>query len=338
MASSFCSGEDPFAVLGIDESATDKKVQSAFRHLALRCHPDRHPKDPLAKTRFLRLSRAKEALLDPARRSTAEAQRRSRCQGQPAQKQTPGPGGVNYRSAAEKKQQPRDGGKERRRKAEAAALLRKKEAEAKEAKRQRAEETAKAKRKSDSLFAQKQEEMWKRAAASEQKKADLFEAFMRKKNAQAATQEPAHPPVLHALVTRFASSKEATLFVRGPPLGDAERSELWKAATEHGLSIVEEDGGFHLNRASRAYEDRDDSPWEPAGGTRADNKSKRIRKRASKASASDGASERHRKAIERLQIRRQNGEGPAPPTPQGSWFVRDEKAESYAKDIDRFGF
>ena len=54
------------ALLGVACGASKAAVESAFRRRALRCHPDRHPKDALAKTRFLRLSRAKELLLAQA--------------------------------------------------------------------------------------------------------------------------------------------------------------------------------------------------------------------------------------------------------------------------------
>lgn len=64
--------EDPFEVLELDERASQKDVESAFRRKSLACHPDRHPNDPTARVRFDRLSRAKESLLDPEGRKAAE--------------------------------------------------------------------------------------------------------------------------------------------------------------------------------------------------------------------------------------------------------------------------
>lgn len=62
-------------MLDVGPDATEREVQSAFRQQALLCHPDRHPGDLLARGRFERLTRAKEALLDPAERARAEGSR-----------------------------------------------------------------------------------------------------------------------------------------------------------------------------------------------------------------------------------------------------------------------
>ena len=39
-------------MLGIERDATDKQVKQAYRRLALKHHPDKHPNDPDAATRF----------------------------------------------------------------------------------------------------------------------------------------------------------------------------------------------------------------------------------------------------------------------------------------------
>ena len=43
---------DYWQVLGIERDATDKQVKQAYRRLALKHHPDKHPNDPDAATRF----------------------------------------------------------------------------------------------------------------------------------------------------------------------------------------------------------------------------------------------------------------------------------------------
>eukprot|EP00403_Amphidinium_massartii_P011085 CAMPEP_0178419782 /NCGR_PEP_ID=MMETSP0689_2-20121128/25789_1 /TAXON_ID=160604 /ORGANISM="Amphidinium massartii, Strain CS-259" /LENGTH=295 /DNA_ID=CAMNT_0020041233 /DNA_START=51 /DNA_END=939 /DNA_ORIENTATION=- len=60
---------DVYELLGIRRSATDAQIVTAFRKQSLKCHPDRHPDDPAAAVKFNKLVRAKELLLDPARRA-----------------------------------------------------------------------------------------------------------------------------------------------------------------------------------------------------------------------------------------------------------------------------
>lgn len=59
---------DPYRVLGIERGATPDEIKRAFRHLALRYHPDRNPNDPSAEQRFKEVTRAYELLSDPVRR------------------------------------------------------------------------------------------------------------------------------------------------------------------------------------------------------------------------------------------------------------------------------
>ena len=62
---------DPFSVLGVDRWATNAQVESAFRKASLVVHPDRKPGDPEAGAKFWRLTRAKDAMLDPVMRAEA---------------------------------------------------------------------------------------------------------------------------------------------------------------------------------------------------------------------------------------------------------------------------
>ena len=67
--------EDFFALLGLEPGAEKKDVNSAYRKLSLKVHPDRYKGDnpEWATEQFLRLTRAKEVLLDDKARAAYEA-------------------------------------------------------------------------------------------------------------------------------------------------------------------------------------------------------------------------------------------------------------------------
>ena len=58
-----------YDILGVERSAGDPEIKSAFRSLAKECHPDRCNGDPSAETRFKEVNEAYEALKDPQRRA-----------------------------------------------------------------------------------------------------------------------------------------------------------------------------------------------------------------------------------------------------------------------------
>ena len=60
--------EDPFVVLGVARDASDETVQTAYRRLAQRHHPDRHGGSPAAHAQFLRVRSAYDVLRDPLQR------------------------------------------------------------------------------------------------------------------------------------------------------------------------------------------------------------------------------------------------------------------------------
>ena len=72
--------EDYYAVLGLEPGATPAEVNSAYRKLSLKVHPDRYKGDDpeWATEQFLRLTRAKEVLLDDKARAAYEALRKAR--------------------------------------------------------------------------------------------------------------------------------------------------------------------------------------------------------------------------------------------------------------------
>jgi molecular chaperone DnaJ len=60
---------DPYEVLGVDRSATQDELKSAFRRLAAQHHPDRNPGDEGAHVRFKELNAAYQILSDPQKRA-----------------------------------------------------------------------------------------------------------------------------------------------------------------------------------------------------------------------------------------------------------------------------
>ena len=60
---------DYYKVLGVDRTADEKGLKSAYRKLAMQYHPDRNPGDAEAEARFKEVTEAYEVLRDPQRRA-----------------------------------------------------------------------------------------------------------------------------------------------------------------------------------------------------------------------------------------------------------------------------
>lgn len=60
-------------MLGVPSTVTDAQIRRAFRTLARTAHPDLHPGDPEAESRFKRIARAYETLSNPKRRAQYDA-------------------------------------------------------------------------------------------------------------------------------------------------------------------------------------------------------------------------------------------------------------------------
>ncbi|APR86506.1 Chaperone protein DnaJ [Minicystis rosea] len=60
---------DPYNILGVDRSATQDEIKSAFRRLASQHHPDKNPGDTGAHQRFKEINAAYQILSDPQKRA-----------------------------------------------------------------------------------------------------------------------------------------------------------------------------------------------------------------------------------------------------------------------------
>ena len=60
---------DYYEILGVERDASAADLKSAYRKLALACHPDRNPGDPEAEARFREASEAYGVLCDPEKRA-----------------------------------------------------------------------------------------------------------------------------------------------------------------------------------------------------------------------------------------------------------------------------
>ncbi|HDZ72333.1 MAG TPA: J domain-containing protein [Aurantimonas coralicida] len=65
--------KDPYETLGVARSATSKEIKAAFKKLARKHHPDLHPGDKEAESRFKDLSAANDLLKDPEKRRRFDA-------------------------------------------------------------------------------------------------------------------------------------------------------------------------------------------------------------------------------------------------------------------------
>lgn len=64
---------DPYATLGVKQSASDEEIKAAFKKLARQFHPDLHPDDKEAEARFKQISSAYDLLKDKEKRRRFDA-------------------------------------------------------------------------------------------------------------------------------------------------------------------------------------------------------------------------------------------------------------------------
>jgi curved DNA-binding protein len=60
--------KDYYKILGVDENASQKDIQKAYRKLARKFHPDINPGDEAAEEKFKEINEANEVLSDPEKR------------------------------------------------------------------------------------------------------------------------------------------------------------------------------------------------------------------------------------------------------------------------------
>ena len=65
--------KDPYEILGVSRSASDKEIKIAFKKLARKFHPDLHPDDKEAEARFKDISAANDLLKDKEKRRRFDA-------------------------------------------------------------------------------------------------------------------------------------------------------------------------------------------------------------------------------------------------------------------------
>ena len=61
--------KDYYKTLGVDKSASEKDIKSAFRRMAKKYHPDKNPNNPSAEARFKEVNEAYETLGDTEKRT-----------------------------------------------------------------------------------------------------------------------------------------------------------------------------------------------------------------------------------------------------------------------------
>ncbi|HYA18209.1 MAG TPA: DnaJ domain-containing protein, partial [Bryobacteraceae bacterium] len=64
---------DYYEVLGVDRSASEQELKSAYRKLAMQHHPDRNPGDHTAEEKFKEAAEAYSVLSDPQKRAAYDA-------------------------------------------------------------------------------------------------------------------------------------------------------------------------------------------------------------------------------------------------------------------------
>jgi DnaJ-class molecular chaperone len=68
---------DHYAVLGVQNNASDAEIKKAYRKLAQQHHPDKNPGDKSAEERFKRIAEAYGVLSDPAKKHAYDASTRA---------------------------------------------------------------------------------------------------------------------------------------------------------------------------------------------------------------------------------------------------------------------
>src|SRR6478752_9941421 len=60
---------DPYSVLGVERTASENEIKSAYRKLAMQYHPDQNAGDAAAEEKFKEIGAAYATLSDPQKRA-----------------------------------------------------------------------------------------------------------------------------------------------------------------------------------------------------------------------------------------------------------------------------
>lgn len=60
---------NPYKILGVEKSASEKELKSAYRKLAMKYHPDKNPDDEAASNKFKEINAAYDVLKDPQKKA-----------------------------------------------------------------------------------------------------------------------------------------------------------------------------------------------------------------------------------------------------------------------------
>eukprot|EP00929_Paragymnodinium_shiwhaense_P050955 TRINITY_DN25651_c0_g1_i2.p1 TRINITY_DN25651_c0_g1~~TRINITY_DN25651_c0_g1_i2.p1 ORF type:complete len:343 (-),score=92.36 TRINITY_DN25651_c0_g1_i2:74-1102(-) len=316
---------DPYAVLGLVRGSallSQRVVESAFRKRALRCHPDRHPGDPLAKARFHRLSVAKESLLKQLRQKGAAAdgcssKRSASTQTSRSSAPPHSARGAAATAAAQARAEAAAEKTARRRRAADDLLRREREAEARKKARSAA---ARATARRDAAQRRAEAEAAERVEAWERERSEIFDAWRQRKKQKlsrhhggvnvantrehaAASQmpksaavNPAHRRRFVAPMEVFAASRDPLLRLPGP-FKEAEMAVVAATAAALQLTVVREGRDVivkHQAAESAAAEERgmmsdgEESLWEPTEGAAAVDRKKELRRNAARPAGDSG--------------------------------------------------
>ena len=60
--------KDPYSLLGVSKTATEKEIKHAYKRLAVKYHPDKNKGNPEAEEKFKKISWAYDILSDPKKK------------------------------------------------------------------------------------------------------------------------------------------------------------------------------------------------------------------------------------------------------------------------------